>query len=245
MTVLLRLIAANAQYIYALCALVALYYLRVALLARRDRRSAIFPLEREVASSRTYRAFGIALLLAAVMGIAWAATNRLLPRLEQIAVLTTPTPDRIILIDTPTPTLAPPTLTPTSTAPTSTPRPLRTPTLELRPTATKAPPLVQLPSCPNPGAAIAGPGVGQLISGAVQVTGSASIDRFQFYKLEWSPAAAEQWNWFAGSDKPVVGGVLGVFNGGGLPSGAYVIRLVVVDATGNYPSPCTVQVVVP
>ncbi len=241
----MRLVAANAQYIYALCALVALYYLRVALLARRDRRSAIFPLEKEVATGRTHRALGVALVLAAVMAVTWAATNRLLPRLEQIAVLMTPTPDRIVLIDTPTPTMAPPTTTPTAMAPTPTRRPLPTPTIEIRATATPAPPAVRLPSCPNPGAAIAGPGVGQHVAGAVPVTGSASIDRFQFYKLEWSPEGAEQWNWFAGSDKPVIGGVLGVFNSAGLPSGSYVIRLVVVDATGNYPNPCTVQVVVP
>ncbi len=76
------------------------------------------------------------------------------------------------------------------------------------------------------------------------VTGSANIDGFQFYQLEWS-AGADLWNWFAGSEFPVAGGVLGVFQAGALPPGAYTIRLVVVDQTGNYPSPCTVQVTVP
>ncbi len=244
MTVFLQFLANNAQFIYGLCALLALYFLRAALRARRERRASIFPLEREVAVGRTMRTFGVALLLAAVMAATWLAVNRLLPRLEQMPATGTPAPSSVIvLIDTPTPTTAPPTETPTP-APTFTPAPTRRPTSTPPQAVTPPPPRSAAPVCANPGAAITSPGVGQVVRSDTAVTGSANIDGFQFYKLEWS-AGADLWNWFAGSEFPVAGGVLGVFQAGALPPGAYTIRLVVVDQTGNYPSPCTVQVTVP
>ena len=85
-----------------------------------------------------------------------------------------------------------------------------------------------------------------MISGEVAVTGTANIDNFQFYKLEWSwEGNSGVWNWFAGGESPVSGGYLGSFKPAGLPAGAYTIRLVVVDNTGNFPSPCNVRVTVP
>ncbi|NOX62559.1 MAG: hypothetical protein GXP42_11545, partial [Chloroflexi bacterium] len=132
-----------------------------------------------------------------------------------------------------------------TTTPTPRPRPTRRPPPTLAPQGPPTPE-VSPPACPNPGAAIASPGNGQTVQGEIQVTGTASIDRFQFYKLEWAwEGNPEQWNWFAGSETPVVGGVLGAFNPAGLPSGNYTIRLVVVDITGNYPPPCSVHVIVP
>ena len=164
MTVFVQFIADNAQYVYALCALVALYLLRVAFVARRERRSAMFPLEREVALGRIYRAFGLAIFLLVIMGAVYAVGVYLLPQLQQGEVLTTPTPDLLVLIDTPTPTLPPPTATPTIT-PTTRPRPTRAvPTVGPETAATPVP-AVRPPACPNPGAAIASPGIGQVDSG--------------------------------------------------------------------------------
>lgn len=244
MTVFLNFLANNAQYIYGLCAFLALYFLRSALRARRERRSSIFPLEREVAVGRTMRTFGMALLLAGAMAATWLAVNRLLPRLEALPGPSTPAPASVIvLIDTPTPTIAPPTETPTP-ASTPTKAPTRRPTATPAQAVTPPPPRIIPPACANPGAAITSPGVGQIVSIDTAVTGAANIEGFQFYKLEWS-SGADHWNWFAGSEFPVAGGVLGVFQAGALPPGAYTIRLVVVDQTGNYPSPCTVQVTIP
>jgi hypothetical protein len=42
----------------------------------------------------------------------------------------------------------------------------------------------------------------------------------------------------------VAGGVLGTFNSGSYPAGTYTLRLVVVDQTGNYPTPCQVTITV-
>ena len=241
MTVFLQFFADYAPFIYGAIALIALYLIRRAIMARRERTSAIFPLEREVAVTRTYHTFGIAILLLVLLVATWAAANLLLPRLEHTAGLSVPPPDLLVLIDTPTPTVPPPTATPTIT-PTTKPRPTRKPpAVQATPT-----PVVQPPQCPNPGAAIVSPGNGQIVEGELPVTGTASIDGFQFYKLEWlGPANPDQWNWFAGSEHPVGGSVLGVLNTSGFAPGNYTIRLVVVDETGNYPPPCTVQIVVP
>jgi hypothetical protein len=241
--VFLGFLAANASYIYAFCALIALYFLRVAIRARRERRAAVFPLEREVALARTHRTFGVALLLLVIMGTTYVTVHRLMPRLNEMAVSDTPTPGVFVLIATPTFTPPPPTATPTP-APTPTPRPTRRPPPTPAPTPEATAP-VRPPACPHPGAAIASPGNGQVVRGDTPIIGTASIENFQFFKLEWSVAGNEQWNWFAGSETPAVGTVLGVFRAGDLPPGHYVIRLVVVDHTGNYPTPCLVTVVVP
>jgi len=242
MTVFLQFLADYAPFIYGAIALVAVYLIRRAILARRDRNSAIFPLEREVAVSRTYRTFGLAVFLLVVILATWSASNLLLPELQTIEGMATPTPDLMVLIDTPTPTSAPPTATPTIT-PTPKPRPTRKPPVVEQSTPE---PVVVPPQCPNPGAAIASPGRGQIAEGEVTITGTASIDGFQFYKLEWQgPSNPNEWLWFAGSERPIVGSVLGVLNTAALAPGDYAIRLVVVDNTGNYPNPCTVSIIVP
>ena len=93
---------------------------------------------------------------------------------------------------------------------------------------------------------ITSPGMGQTLTGPVAVTGTANIATFQFYKLEWSSAGApNDWHWFAGAETPVTNGVLGTFNPALVPPGAYNLRLVVVDVTGNFPPPCSVKVIVP
>jgi len=241
-TVFLQFLADYAPFVYGAIALVALYLIRRAILARRERTSAIFPLEREVAVSRTYRTFGIAIFLVVLILAIWSASNLLLPQLQDFEGLATATPDLLVLIDTPTPTSAPPTATPTIT-PTPKPRATRKPPVVEQSTPE---PVVQPPQCPNPGAAISSPGSGQIADGEVPVLGTASIAGFQFYKLEFlGPANPEDWNWFAGSEHPVVGSVLGVLNTTGFASGSYSIRLVVVDNTGNYPTPCSVQIIVP
>ena len=75
--------------------------------------------------------------------------------------------------------------------------------------------------------------------------GTAQHDRFSFYKLEFAASGANQnFNYFDGAENPVVGGLLGNLNSTAMANGTYVIRVVVVDATGNYPQPCSVTVTV-
>ena len=242
MTVFLQFWADNARIIYGVVAVVGLYFLFRAFSLRKDRRTAVFTLEREVAMARLYRLFGVAMTLLIIMGATWAASNLLLPEINTRTPVGPATPDILVLIDTPTPTPLPPTATPTATV-TPKPKPTRRPAP--RPQNTPTPAIVA-PACPTAGVSIVSPGMGQTLSGPVTLMGTANIPNFQYYKLEWSSAAApDQWHWFAGAETPVSNGPLGTFNPALVPPGAYTLRLVVVDKTGNFPAPCAVQVIVP
>ena len=75
--------------------------------------------------------------------------------------------------------------------------------------------------------------------------GTAQHDHFSFYKLEFAPSGANQdFNYFDGAENSVVDGLLGNLNSRAMANGTYVIRVVVVDTTGNYPEPCLVTVTV-
>lgn len=159
----------------------------------------------------------------------------------------TPTP----LPPTPTDTPPPPTPTPTETPvplPTATDTPVPLPTPEPvvvveEPTPTPAP-VVVAPACPDGRSVISQPGVNQTVSGVVPIVGSATHEQFNFYKLEFAPGANAEggYVYFDGTAAQVSGGVLGNFNSPGVANGVYTIRLIVVDATGNYPPPCSVTV---
>ncbi|MGH2544897.1 MAG: hypothetical protein ACRDIB_19060, partial [Ardenticatenaceae bacterium] len=94
---------------------------------------------------------------------------------------TEPPPPTEVVEVSPIPTQPPP--------PTDTPVPTQPPA---PPTATSPPPPPPVPaaSCGSPGVQITSPGNGQAVNGTVGVFGTANIDRFQFYKLEYAPAGS-------------------------------------------------------
>ncbi len=104
MTVIINLIREYAAWIYGACALVALWYLRVAILARRERRYAVFALERETALNRTYGAWTVAIALSVVMGIVYLTSTVVSEAVRPLAEeLATPTPI-VVTPSRPTPT---------------------------------------------------------------------------------------------------------------------------------------------
>lgn len=248
MTVLLQFIADNAAWIYGACALIALWHLRVVFRARRERKQAVFALEREAALQRVYHTLGIALALLATIGITYFISNVLLEAIKPLAeegIRSTPT---IVL-----PTLSAqeveltPSPTPTPTRPLPTPRPRPTlrplPTPPPEPTPSPAPAVVA-PNCPNPSARLISPGQNQTISGSVPIIGTANIPNMQYYKLEFRPAGSSADYSYIGGQNAPADGTLTVWNTAPLPDGVYTLRLVVVDHTGNYPPPCEVSVIV-
>ncbi len=82
--------------------------------------------------------------------------------------------------------------------------------------------------------------------GTTFVKGTAAIDNFWYYKLEFGFGEKPiDWHLIDGLHyQPVVNGILGEWNTGALPEGVYTLRLVVVDNTGNYPQPCEVRVII-
>ena len=251
MAVLVRIISNNAVWIYAACLLAALFLLRIALLARRERLQAAFSLEREAALNRTHSTLRWALLLLVLLGITYFVANRLPDTLQPVVAEVEPTATPVFLIDTPTPTEEPTeeptavldaaTETPTQ-RPYATPQPVSTDTPTPKPAPTV--PLVIAPSCPDNRAVIIEPGVGQRIRGSVTVIGTATLDNFQYFKLEFKAAgSAGDYNFYLRRDAPVTNGPLGTFDPAGLPAGDYILRLVTVDITGNF-AQCSVQIAI-
>ncbi len=187
-----------------------------------------------------------------------------------------PTPENVVVLvptDTPAVAAAAPTPAPaTPEAPTATPEaPTPAPPTPEPPTATPEPPTPEPPTpepptpeppTPEPPTAepqvfasaacgdgrslISGLGVNQVLSGVASVTGNATHEAFQYYKMEYAPGAnaGGGFVYFAGSNVPISGGVLGNLDTRSLPNGEYTIRLTVVDQSGNFPPPCDVTIVI-
>ena len=245
MAVLVKIVSDYSGWIYAACAVAALFLLRTAFVARKERRQAAFTLERETATNRTHSTLRWAILVLALMGLTYGVSTYLSKAVDPIIAEADPTPTPVFLIDTPTPTAGP--VTPTvaeSATETPTPRPRATPRptpTEPAPTQPPVKPVVVAPSCADGRAVILEPGMGQAIGGPVPLIGTATTDGFSYYKIEVKPAAgAGDFGFYLSRDAPVTNGTLGIWDPAGLPAGDYLLRLVTVDATGNF-GQCTVQ----
>lgn len=114
------------------------------------------------------------------------------------------------------------------------------------PTQTPVPPVfIQVaPSCPDSHIALTAPAVDAVVSGSVAVVGSVRLEELWYYKLEWAAAGSADFAYFGGTERSVENGLLGRLDTTALPNGEYLIRVTVVDQTGNYPPPCEVPVTV-
>jgi hypothetical protein len=142
--------------------------------------------------------------------------------------------------------------TPDALAPTATALPDEAePTAVLLPTATPTQtpePLAAAPLCPDPRAAIVAPGVGQSVSGTVNILGTANHENFQYYKVEYAEGENvdpdNTFSYLADARVQVTGGLLAAFDSTNYTNGPYTLKLTVVDASGNFPPPCTVSIVI-
>jgi hypothetical protein len=243
MTTLVKLVSEYYIWLIGACILGIAFYIGRTVMAHREKGRAIFTLEKEAAASTRLRSIGMVFVLAVLAGAFYFVATYLAPNLD-LETESEPTPT-VLLQPTPTPTTGMPTVTPTP-RPTRTPRP--TPIPDTTPTSTPEP--VVLPSCPNPGVRITNPTVNAVLSGVVEITGSANFDGdedrdFQFYKFELKGETTSwEWRTIATHEASVADGFLGTWDTSALPAGAYALRLVVVDKTGNYPEPCEVNVTV-
>ena len=247
MAIVVDFIKNYSPWVYGACALVALWYLRIAFVARRDRRHAVFTLEREAAMNRTYGGWTVAIGLLVVMGLVYllstVVSDAVAPLVQEAKQPSTP---QVVVVGnlTPSPTLPIPEVTPTQ-SPTPRPRPTRRPEPTPAPAPTADKPASRSPSCPDARAVITSPGIDAEASGMVPIVGTAVHEDFKFYKLEYGVGANPvNWSYFDGGESPVQTGRLGTLNAGALPPGTYSIRVVVVDSTGNFPTPCETLIVI-
>jgi hypothetical protein len=215
----------------------------------------VFSLEREKAVRELQNIFSIALILLLVMGVTYFTSTTLAeavaPLVEQarnpatvVAVPPTPTNTPLAILVTNTPPLLLPTATFTVTAVfTPTQSALAETQVVEPPTATpETPPTVVAAACADERAQIVSPGSGQTLNGGVTVVGTASHEQFQYYKVEYAPAGSQSFNYLDGGNSPVINGALITFDTTAIANGSWTLRLIVVDATGNFPDPCEVTV---
>ena len=147
MTVLLQWLVEYAWIFYAVCVIgVAIYVVR-ALAAQRERRLALFTLERETATARVVRAWAMVFVFVAIGVIIFASTNFVLPSLSIAGPANnSPTSTPSSGLEPPIPGVTPtPSPTIGSLVPTSTP----TATATLVPTPSPLPELTESPT-PSP-----------------------------------------------------------------------------------------------
>lgn len=223
MTETLLFIEEYQVWIYLALAAAILVYLRVTWRWYRSRRATIFSLEREHATAHLTRAATL-LGLACVLFVAtFAATTFLGPAVP------------------------------------ASERPTPLPTVSLLPTATFAPaegdgqavttatplPTVVVDSagCANPQATITAPQTGESLTGIIEISGTADIPNFAFYKYEYiSRTAGAVWRAIQAGTTTVREGLLGTWDTRLVIPGEYALRLVVTDTAGNAPQPCVILV---
>jgi LysM repeat protein len=86
------------------------------------------------------------------------------------------------------------------------------------------------------------PKPGAVLRGVIHAKGTAVIEDFWYYKLEYRADGLDNWHYITGEHDPVVDDYLGSFDTRIVPNGTYFFRLVIVDRTGNYPPPCEIVV---
>jgi hypothetical protein len=244
MSLIIRLIAQYALWIYILCALAMLLYLRAALAARREGSQAIYSLERETAAKQVYRSSGMILMLLAIVVGVYALSHYVEvpePNTSPIEV-TTPTAEATV------PTL--PVRSPTPGEPTATVQPTatrRTPSTVIAfPTIAQETPTLQVSpaQCPYPNVQVLQPGSNQVIDAGIEVMGTANKDGFDRYEFKFQSRDFEdEWHWVETFRTPVENGSLGWWQTAHLPNGNYRFMLIAINLAGNSQE-CVVPVII-
>jgi hypothetical protein len=222
----LLFLQARQAWVYVLAAVLGLIYARIAWTRLRTVRTAQFGLERE----RALRGMTQALVMLGLVGasglLTFVAATFLAPAVPASA-RPTPLPTVSLL---------------------STPGSLPAEGTDFVPST----PMPEAPldgaGCQNPGATLTAPKDGDSLAGLVDVTGTASIPNFAFYKYEYipisagAPAPGAVWRAISAGIAPVENGDLGPWDTSLVTPGDYAFRLVVTDTAGNAPLPCVVTV---
>lgn len=225
-----RFFQAYEIWIYLILGLVGIFYLRKFLSAWQELQGAVFGLERENAQGRLNQAASMLLFILSLMVVEFLLTSFVIPSVPQTMPLYTPTMN---LLATPTLTIA------AGSAEQS-------PENALTPTGT--PEAIDILSVTSSSQCVAGqifissPQNGAEVSGIVEISGSANIPNFGFYKLEMRRADEQDWLTILAGNQIQPDGLLGTWNTVLLSPAVYQLRLVVVDNQGVASPPCEIQI---
>jgi hypothetical protein len=216
-----RTLASYEPLIYIALAIGGLFAFRRMWHSWREWRDAVYGLEREFALRRLGQATAAAFFILALVFVEFFIATFIAPSLPATDILATPTLDLLL---TPAGTLS----------------------AEQATQAALFPVTQSVPSgmsgCVPDQIMITAPEPGAPISGTVDITGTANIPNFGFFKYEFAPMGSQNWATISAEREPRVNELLGRWNTTSLTNGDYFLRLVITDNVGVSLEPCVIAV---
>jgi len=207
----------NEIFIYILLGILVVWQLRKFSVAWDALRSAAFGLEQESARARLNWSAMMLLLLLILVVVEFGVVSFIVPAVPEASPLLTPTLDVLgspdIEADVP----------------------------QVEVTSPVSDFQVIESGCVSGLINIISPQANEAVSDVVEITGSANIPNFGFYKFEMASVDDPTWLTIQAGDVLVVDGLLGYWDTSRLSGGDYLLRLVVTDNQANASPPCTIQ----
>jgi hypothetical protein len=219
MTIILKFFNSYAILIYLLLIIGLIFSIRSLAKARREMNESLFGLERETAHRHISQAVAAVSLVIFFGAAELVLIVFLAPTMPAYSLLVTPT---LNLLTTTTGTI-PPELLATIDA--------------SSPLSTSLP---QTSGCIPGQIMITSPKPGGIVKGQVELSGTADIPNFGFYKYEFSPIGSDSWSTIGADRKITRDSPLGNWDTSEVTPGDYDLRLVVIDNQGNSFPPCII-----
>ena len=213
--------------LYFVLGLAAILYIYRFWTAWQELQLAIYGLERQAAQGRLNQSAVVLFILLLTGVMIFSVVTFVAPTLPAQALLATPTLNLAV----------------EPLFPDTTQTPAEGDELNL-PTATALPTVSVDPAgCVPEQVFIASPEAGDILQGAVEVSGSANVPNFGFYKFEVARAEEELWLTIQAGRNVVQDGILVEnWDTSRLPVGDYVLQLIVTDSEGDELPPCRIPV---
>src|SRR5690348_2978374 len=218
---LYRALASYEPLIYIALAIGGLFAFRRMWRSWREWRDSVYGLEREFALRRLVQATGAAFLILVLVFVEFFVATFIAPSLPATDILATPTLDLLL---TPAETLSPEQATQAALSP-----------------VTQSVPS-GMSGCIPDQIMITAPEPGATVTGTVEITGTASVPNFGFFKYEVAPMGSQNWATISAGREPKINAVLGTWNTSSLTNGDYFLRLVITDNVGISLEPCVIAV---
>jgi len=216
-----RTLASYEPLIYIALAIGGMFAFRRMWRSWREWRDSVYGLEREFALQRLGQATAAAFLILALVFVEFFVATFIAPSLPASDILATPTLDLLL---TPASTLSPAEATQAALSP-----------------VTQSVPS-GMSGCIPDQIMITSPEPGDEVSGTVNISGTANVTNFGFFKYEVAPMGTQNWATIAAKREPVKNDNLGEWNTSSLTNGDYFLRLVITDNVGASLEPCVIAV---
>lgn len=212
-----RTLANYEPLIYIALAIGALFAFRRMWNSWREWRDSVYGLEREFALRRLGQATALGILILGLVFAEFFIATFVAPTLPASDILATPTLDLLV--------------TPAGTVP---------PGATALATAQTVP--NGMSGCVPEQIMITAPKPGDVVRGIVEITGTANVPNFAFYKYEIAPMGTQNWSPISAARSPVTNASLGEWSTTSLTNGDYFLRLVITDNLGQELEPCVLAV---